>query len=86
MVLLFMSPIQSLLTGPLAPLISLQKCLGCWVKVFRFRVGGFWIQGLAGLWLGRNEGMDAYSSPYVTHYSSFNFLFHSFIPNRPKAS
>ena len=27
------------------------------------------------LWLARNEGMDPYS-PYVTHYSSFHFLFH----------
>ena len=27
------------------------------------------------LWLARNEGMAPYSSPYVTHYSSFHFLF-----------
>ena len=34
-----------------------------------------------GLWLARNEGMDPYSGPYITHYSSFHFLFHSFIPS-----
>ena len=33
------------------------------------------------LWLGRNEGMDLYRSPYITHYSSFRLLFHSFIPS-----
>ena len=30
-------------------------------------------------WLARNGGMDHYSSPYITHYSSFHVLFHSFI-------
>ena len=25
--------------------------------------------------------MDPYSSPYITHYSSFHFLVHSFIPS-----
>ena len=34
---------------------------------------------LAGLWLARNERRDPYSSPYITHYSSFHFLSHSFI-------
>ena len=38
-----------------------------------------------GLWLARNEEMDLYSSPYKTHYTSFHFLFHSFIPSEPKA-
>ena len=32
------------------------------------------------LWLARNEGMDPYSSPYITHHCSFHFLFHSCIP------
>ena len=32
----------------------------------------FW--GLAGPWLARNEGMDPYSSPGVTHSGSFYFL------------
>ena len=36
--------------------------------------------------LTRKEGTDPYSSPYTTHYSSFRFLFHSFIPSEPKAS
>ena len=27
----------------------------------------------AGLWFSRNEGMDPYSSPYITHYSRFHF-------------
>ena len=30
--------------------------------------------------------MDPYSSPYITHYSSFHFLIHSFIPSEPEAS
>ena len=34
--------------------------------------------------LARNEGMDPYSSPYMTLYSSFHFLFHSFIPQLMK--
>ena len=29
------------------------------------------------LWLARNEGMEPYSSPYITHCSSFHVLFHS---------
>ena len=29
--------------------------------------------------------MDLYGSPYITHYSRFQFLFHSFIPRYPKA-
>ena len=36
------------------------------------------------LWLARNEGIDHYSRPYVTHYSSFHFLFHSFQTLNPK--
>ena len=36
----------------------------------------------AGLWLARNVG----SSPYITHYSTFHYLLHSFIPSEPKAS
>ena len=35
--------------------------------------------GYIGLWLARNEGMDAYGSPYITHYSSYHVPFHSFI-------
>ena len=31
--------------------------------------------------LGRNEGEDPYSSPYIIRYSSFHCLSHSFIPN-----
>ena len=31
---------------------------------------------LADLWLASNEGMDPYSNPYTTQYSSFHFLFH----------
>ena len=31
--------------------------------------------------LARNEGMDPYSSPYLTHYTSFHFLFQSCIPS-----
>ena len=36
------------------------------------------------LWLARNEGMDVYSSPYRTHYSSCSFslsLIHSQLTN-----
>ena len=33
----------------------------------------------SGVRLARNEGMDPCSSPYMTHYSSFRFLFHSFM-------
>ena len=33
-----------------------------------------------------NEGVDPCSSPYIAHYSSFHFVFHSFIPSYPKAS
>ena len=40
---------------------------------------------ITSLWLARNEVMDPYSSPYIIHYSSFHFLFHSFIPSQPKA-
>ena len=40
---------------------------------------------VTGLWLARNEGMDPYSSPYITHYSRFHFLFHSFLSSKPKA-
>ena len=36
---------------------------------------------ITGLWLVRNEGMDPYGSPYRTQYSSFHFLFRSFIPS-----
>ena len=32
------------------------------------------------LCLARNEGVDPYSSPYITHDSGFHVLFHSFIP------
>ena len=32
----------------------------------------------SGLWLARNQGMEAYGSPYITHYNSFHFLFHSY--------
>ena len=39
------------------------------------------IVGLSYPELARNEGMDPYSSPYMTLYSSFHFLFHSFIPS-----
>ena len=41
-----------------------------------------WIRGAVfrGLRLARNEGMDPYSGPYITHCSSFHFLFHSLIP------
>ena len=28
--------------------------------------------------------MDPYSSLYITKYSSFQFLFHCFIPSQPK--
>ena len=28
--------------------------------------------------------MDPYSSPYMAHCGSFYFLFHSFIPSKPK--
>ena len=38
------------------------------------------IAGYSGFWLARSEGMDPYSSPYITHCSSFHFLSHSFIP------
>ena len=38
------------------------------------------------LWLARNGGMNPYSSPYITHYSSFHFLFHSFILFQKAAS
>ena len=37
------------------------------------------------LWLARNEGMDSFSGPCITYYSSFHFLVHSFI-SYPKAS
>ena len=39
---------------------------------------------LGGVWplvSEESEGMDPYSSPYITHYGSFHFLFHSFIPS-----
>ena len=36
--------------------------------------------------LARNEEMDPCSSPYITHYSSFHFLFHPFIPSYSKVS
>ena len=32
------------------------------------------------LWLARKEGMDPYSSRYVTYYSSFHLPFPSFVP------
>ena len=47
---------------------------------FAFRrrdVEGFRVPS-SGLWLARNEGMDPYSSPYITHSSSSHALFHSF--------
>ena len=31
------------------------------------------------LWLAGNEGNDPYSRPYITCYSSFDFLFDSFL-------
>ena len=31
------------------------------------------------VWLARNEKMDSYSSPCITHYSSFHILLHAFI-------
>ena len=31
-------------------------------------------------------GIDPYSSPFITRYSSFHALFHSFNPGKPKAS
>ena len=42
--------------------------------------------GYAYLWLARNEGRNPLSSPNLTHYGSFLFLFHSFIPSQPKVS
>ena len=32
-------------------------------------------------WLARNEVLDPYSGHYMTQYSSFDFLFPSFIPS-----
>ena len=34
-----------------------------------------------GLWLGRNEETDPYSSPYITHYEKFPFSLPFFIPS-----
>ena len=39
------------------------------------------VSDLPGLWLARNEAMNPYSSAFITHYGSFDFLFHSFIPS-----
>ena len=33
------------------------------------------------LWLASNEGVDPYSSPYITHDENFHVLFHPFIPS-----
>ena len=39
------------------------------------------VSDLFGLWLARNEAMNPYSIASITHYGSFHFLFHSFIPS-----
>ena len=38
------------------------------------------------LLLARYEEMDPDSSPYITHYNSFHFLFHSFQTLNPNGS
>ena len=38
------------------------------------------LSGSTDLQLAGNEGMDPYSSPYIPHDNSFQFLFNSFIP------
>ena len=42
--------------------------------------------GLTSSWLARNEGMDPYSSPYITQYTSFHaFSSRSFPANQRPA-
>ena len=57
---------------------------GCGHMVYpslkNMRRNRFLVRGISDSWLPRSEGMDPYGSPYITHYSSFHFLFHSFIP------
>ena len=55
---------------------AMEKQPRAWDLDSRFRSSDY-----SYLWLARSEGMDPYSSPYVTHCSNFHVLFHSFIPS-----
>ena len=66
--------------------VGFRVCIGFRTWVWDRSVSSF--SGDAGMpyleayrWLARNEGLDPYSSHYMTHCSSFDCLFHSFIPS-----